>query len=170
MGQHRSAAPPDYDRDFFAWTQHQAKLLQALRRWPAEIPAELDLDRVAAEIEALGSAELNQLKGLLRQIMVHLIKAASDPEAQAVGHWRTEATTFQVDMLDRYTPSMRQHIEVQKLWAGALKVAKASLLEHRSSLGSHVPADCPYTLQDFVSPSFDFDTALETIGRGAAAA
>ena len=60
MGQHRTAAPPDYDSDFFAWTQHQAKLLRALRRWPAEIPAELDLDRVAEEIEDLGSAELNE--------------------------------------------------------------------------------------------------------------
>ena len=102
MQQHQPRISPHYDDDFFAWTQHQAKLLRTLARLRAELPAELDLDHVAEEIESLGSAELNAVKSLIRQVLVHLIKAASDPEADAFAHWRAEATNFSLDLPDRY--------------------------------------------------------------------
>ena len=84
MGHHRSATVPSYDADFFAWTQHQAKLLRTLNRWRPDLPTGLDLNQVAEEIQELGSAELSSVKSLIRQMLVHLIKAASEPGSTAI--------------------------------------------------------------------------------------
>ena len=81
MQQHKPHAP-GYDEDYFAWTQHQAKLLRTLEELRPERPVGLDLAHLAEEIEGLGSADLNTVKSLIRQVMVHLIKAASDPQAR----------------------------------------------------------------------------------------
>ena len=97
MQQHRPAAP-DYDKDFFAWSQHQASLLRGAGIHKREAPHGLDLLHLAEEIEDLGKSELRGATSLIRNIFVHLIKAASDPSAGAVGHWRTETTVLKDDL------------------------------------------------------------------------
>ena len=163
--QQRPHIAPDYDEDFFAWTRHQAKLLRTLDRRRPDLPAGLDLKQVAEEIQDLGSAELNSVKSLIRQILVHLIKGASEPASTALGHWRTEATTFHFDMLDAYTPSMRRLIDMEKLWGRALKLADLGLSEHGSSGSAEVPAECPFSVEDLVAEEFSFDAALERLRR-----
>ena len=163
--QQRPQIPPDYDKDFFAWTQHQAKLLRTLDRRGPDLPAGLNLRQVAEEIKDLGSAELNSVKSLIRQILVHLIKWASEPASTALGHWRTEATTFHFDMLDAYTPSMRRQIDMEQLWARALKLADLRLREHGSSVSAEVPEECPFSVQDLIAEDFSFDAALERLRR-----
>ena len=168
MGEHRTAVAPDYDTDFFAWTQHQAKLLRALNGQRSDLPETLDIDHVAEEIEDLGKAEVNAAKNLIRQILLHLIKAASDPESPALSHWRAEATNFNVALPDRYAPSMRQLIEMQKLWQGARKAAAASLRGHGARLAADLPEECPFSLDEIISQDFDFDDSLRRLlGTGA---
>ena len=169
MGHPRSANSPAYDADFFAWTQHQAKLLRAFRKWGADLPPEIDLEHVAEEIEDLGKAELNSVKSYLRQILVHVIKAASDPRSQALGHWRTEATTFHIDLLSRYTPAMRQRIEPQAIWRDALKIADVTLREHGSAMSTSTPLECPFSPTELLASDFDFDDAVEKLRTASAA-
>jgi hypothetical protein len=166
MGHPRSTPAPAYDADFFAWTQHQAKLLRTLPRWRADLPAEIDFEQVAEEIEDLGKAELHAVESYLRQILVHLIKAASEPRSRATGHWRTEAAIFQIDLLRRYTPAMRHRIGLQAIWKEARKIADLSLREHGSRLPADVPEECPFSHKELLAPDFDFDDA---VGRVAAA-
>ena len=162
MQQHKPHAP-GYDEDYFAWTQHQAKLLRTLEELRPERPVGLDLAHLAEEIEGLGSADLNTVKSLIRLVMVHLIKAASDPRARALRHWRSEATAFAADIPDRYTASMRQLINMQALWKRALKLAELSLQEHGSSVPSIVPGRCPLSIGDVTSEEFDFDAAVKLL-------
>ncbi len=143
MQQHQPRISPDYDDDFYAWTQHQAKLLRAFRKSAPNLPSGIDLDHLAEEIEDLGKGDLRGVTSLIRQIFVHLIKAASEPNSQARAHWRAEATALQADLPDFYAPSMRQLVDVQAIWRKALKVAESSLQEHGESLDPKVPADCP---------------------------
>ena len=56
MQQHHPNISPGYDEDFFAWTRHQAELLRAVRSRGADLPAGIDLDHLAEEIEDLGKA------------------------------------------------------------------------------------------------------------------
>lgn len=161
MQQHQPRISPDYDEDFYAWTQHQAKLLRASRRAAPDLPSGIDLDHLAEEIEDLGRTELHAVTGLIRQIMVHLIKGASSPKARAFAHWRTEATTFNLDLPDRYARSMRRHIDLQDLWRRALKAADVSLREHGAELPASIAKDCPYSLDELISEGFDFDKAVK---------
>jgi hypothetical protein len=163
MRHDRATTAPDYRQDFFAWTRHQAKLLRILRKRGADLPMEIDIAQIAEEIEDLGKAELNSAKSLIRQILAHLVKAASDPGAEAAGHWRTEAAAFHLDLLDRYAPSMRQLIDIQKLWEGALKLADLALREHGGRAAPGLPAESPYALADIVAEEFSFDEALERL-------
>ena len=164
MQQHQPRISPDHDDDFFAWTQHQAKLLRAYQKSTGDMPSGIDLDHVAEEIEDLGKAELRGTTNLIRQIFVHVIKAASDPKPQALNHWRAEVTNFSVDLPDYYSRSMRRLIDVQDLWRKARRTAEASLREHGSSIAPQVPAECPFTLEEIVSDQFDFDAAVKKLG------
>lgn len=166
MQQHHPPSAPDYREDFFAWTQHQATLLRALAEGRQEFPKNLDVANVAEEIEDLGKAELRAVTSLIRQILAHLIKAASDPQSQAFGHWRTEATNFSLDLPDFYVRSMRQLIDMQVLWWRALKAADVALREQGSALPRDLPVECPYSIDDIVGEGFDFEAALERL-RGA---
>ncbi len=159
MNQHRPVVAA-YDEDFYAWTQHQADLLRQLEQAGSELPVPVDLAHVAEEIADLGKSELRGTTSLMRNIMVHLIKAASDPSTEAVNHWRSEATTFQADLPAYFTPSMRQLIELDNLWKRARAIAEADLRKHGKSLGSSIPVACPYTLADLIAEEFDFDGSL----------
>jgi Domain of unknown function DUF29 len=163
--QQRPHIAPAYDEDFFAWTQHQAKLLRGLGKQNSALPQDLDLAHVAEEIRDLGKAELRGATSRIRNIMVHLIKAASVPNADAVGHWRTEVATFHVELADFYVHSMRRRIDLQKLWARARRLAEVTLQEHSGCIGSNVPIKCPFSLHELVADDFDFDDVLARLRR-----
>jgi hypothetical protein len=162
MQQHQPQISPDYDADFYAWTQHQAMLLRNLGK-VADVPADIDFDRLAEEIEDLGKAELRTVNSLIRQILVHLIKAASDPKAHAFAHWRTEATTLSIDLADAYARSMRRVIDMQSLWRKATKAADVTLQEHGATLSPDLPVECPYVLDDVLAEDFSFDAAVQRL-------
>ncbi len=165
MQQHQPRISPDYDDDFYAWTQNQAKLLRAFRKSASDIPSGIDLDHLAEEIEDLGQAELRSVTSLIRQILVHLIKAASEPGSSALPHWRTEATTFSLDLPGYYAPSMRQLVDMRDIWRKALKAADVTLREHGAQVGKGIPGECPYTIDEIVTDDFDFDAALKKLGQ-----
>jgi hypothetical protein len=139
MQQHQSRVSPDYDRDFYAWTQHQAKLLRALREAGSSLPPDVDLDHVAEEIEDLGKAELRSVTSLIRQILMHLIKAASDPESSASHHWGSETLSFRFDLADRYARSMRQLINMAALAQARRGATPRARSVARGELANRVP-------------------------------
>ena len=160
MGHHTTQGVTTYDDDFYAWTQRQAKLLRALQSRRPDLPEELDIDHLAEEVEALGRAELRSVASLIRQIMFHLIKAASEPEARARAHWLAKAVTFQADRPGYYAPSMRPLIDMDAIWRKARKLADAQLTEHGTSLPPGLSGSSPFSIDDMLVDDFDFDAAL----------
>ncbi len=68
----RSPKMAAYDDDFFAWTQEQAA---ALRHLPASVVGEdVDVAKVAVEIEDLGRRDLRDVRANLKRMIEHLIK------------------------------------------------------------------------------------------------
>jgi hypothetical protein len=120
----------------------------------------MDLDHLVEEVEDLGKAELHAIESRIRQVLVHLIKAASDPESQAFNHWRAEAIAINADMSGRYTPSMRQLIDMQAQWQLALKVADGALRAHGAAVDPGLPTECPFTIAELLPEKFDVDQAL----------
>lgn len=156
-------APSLYETDFYAWSQSQARRLRALRADARELPVDLDLETIAEEIEDLGKAELHAAESFIRNILVHLVKALSDPNSAALPHWRTEVTTFHVDLLRRYTASMRRLIDMEKEWKAALRIARDALRENGRQLNPALPPTCPLELSNLVSEDFDFDAGLTKV-------
>ncbi|MEE8305203.1 MAG: DUF29 family protein [Candidatus Tectomicrobia bacterium] len=66
------AVPPSaalsYDKDFYAWTQHQAALLRTVTC------AELDMLNLAEEIESLGKSQRRESRSRLRVLVMLLLK------------------------------------------------------------------------------------------------
>lgn len=163
MQQHRPVAAPDYEADFFSWTRHQAKLLRVLGELPVGLPEGLDIPHIAEEIEDLGGAKLNAAKSFIRQILIHLIKAASEPKAEAFLHWRAETRAFSVELKDTFLPSMRRSIDMQELWEDALGIAEARLQANGGDLAPDLPQRCPFALDEIVLRAFNFDVAFEKL-------
>src|SRR5215210_7847095 len=77
-----------YDDDIYAWTQQQAEALRRLAGTRRDLPNELDLENVAEEIEDVGKSELHRVESFLRLIWIHLLTAASAPQARSQRKWR----------------------------------------------------------------------------------
>ena len=155
--------PVSYDEDFFAWSEQQAAVLRDLARSTRGLPNALDLERVAEEIEDVGRAELNSVKSYIRQILAHLIKVGSEPAPGPASHWRKEVVAFHSALLDAFTPSMAQRLDLDRLWRRAIKEAEAALEDEGGAPAPGLPRDCPFGLDALVSEAFDFRRALETL-------
>lgn len=148
--------PSQYTDDFYAWTQDQAEALQALRD-RRDLPNGLDLDHVIEEIEGVGRSEVAAVQSYLRLILVHLIKLAMSQSAQPQRHWRGEIVGFHADLLMRYSPSMRQNVELDLIWHRAVRQAAAELGDQAGRPLAAAEARCPFSIEEFVAEELDLD-------------
>lgn len=141
------AVPDDlYDRDVLAWSEHQADLLRRLAR--GERVNDLDWEHVVEEIEGVGLSELHAVESCLSRMLVHLLNLGGWPECPAVNHWRVELAAFQKDAARRYSPSMRQRINLESLYADAVDQLDGIRYDDRPP--RPWPNACPFTLGDLL--------------------
>jgi hypothetical protein len=103
-----------YDRDALAWSERQAALLRRVAR--GERVNEVDWDHVVEEVEDVGISELNAVQSYLDQILLNLLKLHGWPELDSDHHWRAEILAFQTGLERRFAPSMRQRIDLAKIY------------------------------------------------------
>jgi hypothetical protein len=144
-----------YDDDILLWSEQQAAAIRRLSRNAREIPNELDIENVAEEIESVGRSELAAVESYLELIFVHLIRLLVEPNSTSVRHWRSEIAGFHANARRRYSPSMRQRIDVNALWCSA---RERSLLaydraEHERVAGLSIEA--PLALDDLLAKTID---------------
>lgn len=140
-----------YETDFYAWTHEQAALLRWLRAASASLPAGIDLDQIAEELEDMGRSDLRSARKLVFQILVHVLKISSAPEIASVNHWYSEINGFLVQLVDdAYAPSMRQRIDMQAVWTSACDQALIELEERGGRLLDGLPMTCPFSLDDLL--------------------
>ncbi len=136
-----------YEHDVLAWSQHQAELLRRLGR--GERVNDVDWTNVAEEIESVGLSELHALESFLRLVITHVLKLHVWPESEAANHWRGEIVVFQADANKRYTPSMRQRIDIDALYATAVKQLRTL------DRSVKVPVENPFTLDHLLHEDWD---------------
>jgi uncharacterized protein DUF29 len=138
----------DYDSDILVWSEHQAELLR--RRAAGELvnEAELDWPNIAEEIESVGRSQLSAVQSLLRQALIHMLKAEAWPLSREVPHWRAETRRFRDDAAEAFTSSMRQRINLARLYTQALR-ATPETIDGQAPLP--MPEICPVTLDDLLS-------------------
>jgi hypothetical protein len=113
-----------YDQDILAWSEQQADLIRRLAA-SDQLGNGVDWPNVAEEIEAVGRTELRTCETLLRQAMTHLLKLYVWPDSRFAAEWREEAAICLDDAQNRFSLSMRQKIDLEKLYARVVQRAIA---------------------------------------------
>jgi Domain of unknown function DUF29 len=150
-----------YDRDVLAWSEQQAALLRRVAR--GERVNELDWEHVVEEIEDVGLSELHAVTSLLEQVLAHVLKAQTWPDSESINHWRAEIVSFQGNAERRFAPSMRQRIDLERLYRRAVRQV-ATL--NGGQTPPDWPSSCPFVLDDLLTQDW---IALEGLFRGASA-
>jgi hypothetical protein len=158
--EHAVAETSLYDSDFYLWTQEQAALLRQVPRGSFA----LDIENLAEEIESMGRSEVSKVSSLLRQVLIHLLKMAIEPDSLSQRHWVGEVLTFQADAVLAFTPGMRQRIELDRIW----KMACSGTAQYLESGALPVPAwptTCPASLDELLAAQFDAGRTLERMKK-----
>ncbi len=147
-----------YDQDVLTWSETQARLLQRVAAGE-RLNDGLDWANIIEEVRDVGLSELRSCKSLLLQALVHLLKLYGWPESDAAAPWRGELAVFLTDAQDRFTPSMRQRIDIAELFDKALY----RIMADSEALGGlrELPADCPLTLDDLLADKPDLATLVQ---------
>lgn len=140
-----------YSQDFAAWTSEQAALLRALRF------AELDVVRLAEEIEDLGHSERDAVRSQARRILEHLLKLEHSPASEPRDGWKDTLTDARSTLEDKLSPSLRTDLEsmLPRLYAQILPKARRALRrfgEHEAARS--LPQACPHTLDEICQPEW----------------
>ena len=144
-----------YDDDILLWSEQQAAAIRRLGRNAREIPNELDIENVAEEIESVGRSELAAVESYLELIFVHLIRLLVEPDSTSVRHWRSEIAAFHANARRRYSPSMRQRMDVNALWRSA---REQSLLAYEGAKDERIAAlstESPFGLNEVLAEKID---------------
>ncbi len=139
-----------YEHDILDWAETQAALLRRLARGERVNDA-IDWPHLIDEVQDLGLSELHACESLLEQALLHLLKLHLEPTATAAPHWRGEVVGFLGRAARRFAPSMRQRIDLSRLWRLALRQVTAE----RDRPPSALPDACPFTLDDLLAPDAD---------------
>lgn len=157
-----------YDEDILLWSEQQAEIIRRLGQRSRDLPNELDIANIAEEIESVGRSELASVESYLRLILLHLAKLAVDPGTPSARHWRSEIVAFDADMRGRYSPSMRQRIDVERIWDAARRQLMENA-EEPDGLSHVLPKRVPLKMEELLESPVKITSLVERI-RGAAAA
>lgn len=141
-----------YEHDVLVWAEQQAALLRRLSAGERVNDA-VDWPHVIEELQDVGLSELHACESLLRQALVHLLKVQGWPDAPAVAHWRGETAGFLADARSRFTPSMRQRIDLSRLFRIALRQVR--LGTEPGDPPRALPEACPFTLDELLNENVD---------------
>jgi hypothetical protein len=141
-----------YGSDILEWSERQVELLRRVAN--GERVNDVDWPNLIEEIADVGREQLNAVESCLRQAMIHLFKLYLLPDDPARMHWLGELGNFLDDAEQRFTPSMRQRIEMAAIFRTAGSRMK------RLYPGAALPEACPWTLDDMLGGDHDQLLAL----------
>ena len=150
----RPVPGPDYDDDFYAWTQHQAAVLRAM----PIADNRFDREHVAEEIEDLGKSERDAVRSQVHRIIEHLLKLQcsklqSSPAAQPRLTGMKSIADARRQLDDKLSPTLRRDAEARlaALYDDARYQAELSFQEFgEPGAAALLPAECPYSLDQIL--------------------
>ena len=137
-----------YERDFYAWSRRQAELLRAGRF------SDLDLGRLAEEVEDSGETVYRSVRSRVRTIVEHLLKLEHSPASEPKRGWRETVRTQRADLDEDLTAALRPRIEagLPGFYGKARRDAAAALRDYgEPAAADALPGSCPYTLDQIIS-------------------
>ncbi len=136
-----------YERDLCLWLEQQAALLREGRF------AELDLDNLIEEIEAMARRDKKAIKDNLAVLLTHLLKHQFQPEHRC-SSWRGSILEHRPRRRDDFeeSPSLRPH--AAEVFARAHADAREQASVETALPLRTFPPSSPYTLDQSLDPKF----------------
>jgi hypothetical protein len=135
-----------YESDILVWSEQQADLLRRLAHGE-RVNDQLDWEHLIEEVESVGSEQLYAVESLLFQALVHMLKAQGWPLSRDVENWRADARGFRAQAANRFAPSMRQRLDLARIYRQALRAVPATM---DGQPPQPLPETCPATLDDLL--------------------
>jgi Domain of unknown function DUF29 len=152
-----------YDDDILLWSEQQAAAIRRLGTTRRDLPNELDIENVAEEIESVGRSELAAVESHLQLICVHLMKLLVEPDAGSKRHWRSEIAAFHSEIRRRYSPSMRQRIDIDEIWRSAREQSMLAYDGAQQHLVARLSRQSPFSLDELIAERIDDLALLERL-------
>ncbi len=136
---------PDYEEDFYGWTQYQAEVLRSM---PCD-DNRFDREHVAEEIEDLGKSERRAAESQIIRVLEHFLKIAHSPADRPRYGWMSSIADARQHLKRTLTRSLRHQAESDfaELYEDAREAARLGLLEYgEDAAAAALPEACPYTL------------------------
>jgi hypothetical protein len=83
--------------------------------------------------------------------------------------WLGEVTRARDDAADAFTPSMRQHLDLDAVWRRARRGAAADLRSYGEAMAA-LPDSCPFTLDELLNREVEAEAYAAKLAALAAAA
>jgi hypothetical protein len=139
---------PDYDTDFYAWTQHQAASIRA-----KDLTA-LDIDHLAEEVEDLGRSVRKGIGSQLERLLLHLLKWRYDPAQDPRRLWRLSILEARHAIREDLADNRSLHSYPAARLADAYRYARqVAALETDLALATF-PEACPWPLARVLDEDF----------------
>jgi hypothetical protein len=143
----KSQASSLYERDFFTWTQEQARLLRE-RRFD-----DLDLDNLVDEVESVGSSEKHEIRRRLKVLLTHLLKWKFQPGLRGVSWRRTIRQQREaIAEIIETSPSLRAY--PSQVMRTAYTGASVSASEETGMMIGIFPEACPFSVDQILDLEF----------------
>jgi uncharacterized protein DUF29 len=154
---------PDYEDDFYAWTQYQAEVLRTL----PTAGNRFDRDNLVEEIESLGRSERDTVRSQVKRIVLHFLKLAHSPAREPRFDWMDSVAEARGTLANKLSPTLRCDGEevLPKLYAAARRRATLQLSRYGEYQAARsLPAECPYTIDEILADDWYPDPAAGAVG------
>jgi len=137
----------EYEKDFYAWAIHNAKLLREGKL------SEIDIEHIAEEIESMGKSEKRELINRLAVLLAHLLKWEFQSERRS-NSWKYTIKEQRLRLHDllKESPSLKKSLEenVNHAYEHAVVIAVGETdLSERT-----FPKKCPFSLHEALDKDF----------------
>ena len=138
-----------YERDFFAWTQEQAKLIKE------KSLDKLDLVNLLEEVESMGKHEKRELGNRLAILLMHLLKWKFQPTHRGVS-WELTIKEQRSELLHhlKENPSLTNPAYLTETFEHAYEIAVLKASKETKLSQNAFPAVCEWDVSQVLDSKF----------------
>lgn len=131
----------NYENDFFAWTQDQAKYLKN-----GELE-KLDIINLQDEIEDMGKSEKRALESQINNILMHMLKAQYQKERDCIS-WQSSIKEAKVmaNKILKQNPSLKY--KLKEIFIHSYEIARIKASGQTGLEENIFPESCPWTIEE----------------------
>ncbi|HRG61604.1 MAG TPA: DUF29 domain-containing protein [Burkholderiales bacterium] len=136
-----------YEKDFFAWTQEQAKYIKD------RAFEKLDLTHLFEEIESMGAKEKSELKNRMAQLMMHLLKWKYQPARQCRS-WQNTIYDQREELQDLLSDNPSLNSKIDEYFVKSYKKAVREAASETGLDESVFPVNCEWSVEQILTDDF----------------